>query len=253
MGPSGWRDCGNRHRSQRGRNSEREINSRKCGHRTLAIHGDERRRNLTDGMLGGLVNEQQIRCEYGPATYSVKNRFVANFEYDVPFGHFSQLPKTLTQGWKALGIFSAQSGFPFTVVGPYGLLQYGYDSLDGVGARPFLVETPTYSKSGTQFFSNDVLANSAAVAAGGNVTGPFFALPTTTSGGNTVQTLPGNLGRNTFTGPGWWNFDVSLIKDTHITERSSLQFCAEFFNLPNHPTFGTPNSTLGNPTFGTST
>jgi hypothetical protein len=65
--------------------------------------------------------------------------------------------------------------------------------------------------------------------------------------------LPGNLGRNTFTGPGWWNFDVSLIKDTHITERSSLQFRAEFFNLPNHPTFGTPNSTLGNPTFGTST
>jgi hypothetical protein len=178
------------------------------------------------GSSGGVTlnNPACIRCEYGPATYSVKNRFVANFEYDVPFGHFSQLPKRLTQGWKALGIFSAQSGFPFTVVGPYGLLQYGYDSFDGVGARPFLVQTPTYSKSGTQFFSNDVLANSAAVAAGGSVTGPFFALPTTTSGGNTVQTLPGNLGRNTFTGPGWWNFDVSLIKDTHITERSTLQF-----------------------------
>jgi hypothetical protein len=44
-----------------------------------------------------------------------------------------------------------------------------------------------------------------------------------------------------------------LIKDTHITERSTLQFRAEFFNLPNHPTFATPNSTLGNPNFGTST
>ena len=207
------------------------------------------------GSSGGVTlnNPACIRCEYGPATYSIKNRFVANFEYDVPFGHFSQLPKRLTQGWKALGIFSAQSGFPFSVVGPYGLLQYGYDSFDGVGARPFLVETPTYSKSGTQFFSNDVLANSAAVAAGGSVTGPFFALPTTTSGGSTVQTLPGNLGRNTFTGPGWWNFDLSLIKDTNVTERTKVQFRAEFFNLPNHPTFATPNSTLGNPTFGTST
>jgi hypothetical protein len=208
------------------------------------------------GSSGGVTlnNPACMRCEYGPATYSVKQRAVANFEYDIPFGHFSQLPKRLTQGWQVLGIFSAQSGFPFTVVGPYGLLQYGYDSFDGVGARPFLVQTPTYNKSGgPQLFSNDVLANSAAVAAGGNVTGPFFALPTTSSGGNTVQTVPGNLGRNTFTGPGWWNFDASLIKDTHITERTSVQFRAEFFNLPNHPTFATPNSTLGNPTFGTST
>jgi hypothetical protein len=184
----------------------------------------------------------------------VKQRAVANFEYNIPFGHFSQLPKRLTQGWQVLGIFSAQSGFPFTVVGPYGTLQFGYDSFDGVGARPFLGQTPTYNKSGgPQLFSNDVLANSAAVAAGGNVTGPFFAIPTTTNASGSTVTSPGNLGRNTFTGPGWWNFDFSLIKDTHITERSTLQFRAEFFNLPNHPTFATPNSTLGNPNFGTST
>jgi hypothetical protein len=208
------------------------------------------------GTSGGVTqnNPQCIRCEYAPASYSVKNRFVANFEYDIPFGHFSQLPKRLTSGWKALGIFSAQSGFPFTVVGPYGTLQYGYDSFDGVGARPFLAQTPTYNNTGgPQLFSNAVLANSAAVAAGGSVTGPFFAIPTTTSGGNTVQISPGNLGRNTFTGPSWWNFDASLIKDTHITERTLLQFRAEFFNLPNHATFATPISTLGNPTFGLST
>jgi len=208
------------------------------------------------GTSGGVTlnNPLCLRCEYGPATYSVKQRAVANFEYDIPFGHFSQLPKRLTQGWRALGIFSAQSGFPFTVVGPYGTLQFGYDSFDGVGARPFLVQTPTYNHSGgPQLFSNDVLANSAAVAAGGNVTGPFFSIPTTANAGGSTVTSPGNLGRNTFTGPGWWNFDLSLIKDTHITERSTLQFRAEFFNLPNHPTFGTPSSTLGNPTFGTST
>jgi hypothetical protein len=208
------------------------------------------------GTSGGVTmnNPLCLRCEYGPATYSVKQRAVANFEYNIPFGHFSQLPKRLTQGWQVLGIFSAQSGFPFTVVGPYGTLQFGYDSFDGVGARPFLGQTPTYNKSGgPQLFSNDVLANSAAVAAGGNVTGPFFAIPTTTNASGSTVTSPGNLGRNTFTGPGWWNFDFSLIKDTHITERSTLQFRAEFFNLPNHPTFATPNSTLGNPNFGTST
>ena len=160
------------------------------------------------GNSGGvsLNNPLCMRCEYGPATYSVKNRFVANFEYDIPFGHFSQLPARLTQGWKALGIFSAQCGFPFSVTSNYGTSQFGFDSFDGVGARPFLVATPTYNNSGgPQLFSNAVLANSAAVAAGGSVIGPFFAIPTTNGG--TVQTLPGNLGRNTFTGPGWWNFD----------------------------------------------
>ena len=93
------------------------------------------------GNSGGvsLNNPLCMRCEYGPATYSVKNRFVANFEYDIPFGHFSQLPTRLTQGWKALGIFSAQSGFPFSVTSNYGTSQFGFDSFDGVGARPFLV------------------------------------------------------------------------------------------------------------------
>jgi hypothetical protein len=56
------------------------------------------------------------------------------------------------------------------------------------------------------------------------------------------------------------NFDVSLIKDTHLTERQTLQFRAEFFNIANHPVFGNPgvaknstnlfgviNTTVGNP------
>jgi hypothetical protein len=86
------------------------------------------------------------------------------------------------------------------------------------------------------------------------VAGPYFAIPTTTNAaGSTVQTAPGNLGRNTFTGPGWWNLDFSLTKDTHITERTTLQFRAELFNVLNHATFDTPTSVLGNPTFGFST
>jgi len=104
-----------------------------------------------------------------------------------------------------------------------------------------------YGGGGPQFFSNGVLADSALIASGvttnGGFNGQFFSIPL--ANGNTVQALPGNLGRNTFTGPSWWNMDLSLIKDTHVTERISLQFRAEFFNLANHPTFATPNSTLG--------
>ena len=54
----------------------------------------------------------------------------------------------------------------------------------------------------------------------------------------------GNLGRGVFTGPGLADLDVSLFKTTAITERTSLQFRAEFFNVLNHPNFGTPNATV---------
>ncbi|MGH9558477.1 MAG: carboxypeptidase regulatory-like domain-containing protein, partial [Bryobacteraceae bacterium] len=52
----------------------------------------------------------------------------------------------------------------------------------------------------------------------------------------------GNLGRGTLTGPGLANLDISLFKNTSITERARLQFRAEFFNFLNHPNFGNPNA-----------
>jgi len=199
-----------------------------------------------------LNNPQCLKCEYARASYSVGQRFIANFAYNLPFGGVHGLPKRLTQGWQVLGIFTAQTGFPFTVVGPLGTLQYGYDTFDGVGARPFLLQQPTKNTGGgPRFFSTAVTGPP---GTGGMGTG-FFGVPTTYSPywGGQVQTSPGNLGRNTFTGPSWSNFDFSIIKDTHITESKTLQFRAEFFNLPNHATFSTPNDDLGNSSFGLST
>jgi hypothetical protein len=208
------------------------------------------------GPSGGISqnNPQCVTCERAQASYSIKQRFVANFEYDVPFAGWSalaNLPKRLTQGWMVLGIYTAQSGFPFTVVTPYGSLQYGYDIFDGFGARPSLLEKPTMAPTGgPQFFSDAVINGSNYGANDG-----FFAEPTVTSpvNGSAVLPAPGNLGRNTFTGPGWYNLDFSLVKDTKITESKQVQFRAEFFNVFNHATFATPGASLGNPSFGLST
>jgi hypothetical protein len=205
------------------------------------------------GQSGGISqnNPQCIQCERAPASYSVAQRFVGNFEYDLPLGGWSRLssvPSRLTQGWMILGIFTAQTGLPFTVVSPYGSLQYGFDFFNGFGARPFLLEKATLAPNvggSPQFFSDQVINNQSL----------FFGLPTTTSpvNGQTVLTSPGNLGRNTFTGPNWWNLDFSLVKDTKLTETTKLQFRAEFFNIFNHPTFATPGATLGAGNFGVST
>ncbi|MGB2593265.1 MAG: TonB-dependent receptor [Candidatus Acidiferrum sp.] len=208
------------------------------------------------GQSGGISKnnpECLNTCERAPASYSIAQRFVANFEYDVPLDRaLTAFPKRLTQGWMMLGIFSAQTGFPFTVVSPYGTLQYGYDIL-GNGARPFLLQKATLAPgagSGPQFFSNAVIDGT-----NYGINDGFFGLPTVVSpvNGATVLTSPGNLGRNTFTGPGWSNLDFSLVKDTKLTETTKLQFRAEFFNILNQATFGTPGATLGSTNFGIST
>lgn len=60
----------------------------------------------------------------------------------------------------------------------------------------------------------------------------------------------GNLGRNTIFGPSFAQIDFSALKDTRLTESKTLQFRAEFFNIPNHPNFAQPNTTFGTSTFG---
>jgi hypothetical protein len=208
------------------------------------------------GDLSGAItpnNPFDLRAEFAPASYNVEQRFVANFEYDLPIGHwqaFSPLPKRLTQGWQVLGIFTDQTGLPFSVVTPYGTVPYGYDDEQYVGTRPNFIQRATLNPGGgPQFFSNAVIGNSNGFNDG------FFGTPTVASpiNGLTVLPAPGNLGRNTFTGRGWSNLDFSIIKETHITESKTLQFRAEFFNILNEATMGTPcfgGCTLGAGNFG---
>ena len=204
------------------------------------------------------------KCEYAQASYSIAQRFVANFEYTLPLGRLERLPRRLTQGWKALGIFQAQAGNPFTVVTPYGSVQYGFDTYDGIGVRPDLLLKATRSPSlvtgcGPQFFSDAVIGYDSTTCTGPGGGSPlegmgtgYFGVPTVTSPvtGSAAQAGPGNLGRNTFIGPGWSNLDFSIIKDTKISESKSLQLRAEFFNVLNQATFGNPGATLTSTGFG---
>jgi hypothetical protein len=54
----------------------------------------------------------------------------------------------------------------------------------------------------------------------------------------------GNLGRGTLRGPGLADVDISLFKNTSITEKTNLQFRAEVFNILNRSNYGPPNTTV---------
>ncbi|MBO0720730.1 MAG: hypothetical protein J2P41_07905, partial [Blastocatellia bacterium] len=62
----------------------------------------------------------------------------------------------------------------------------------------------------------------------------------------------GSEGRNVLSGPHFRHFDASFAKDFKVTERWTMQFRAESFNLTNTPNFNLPAATVNSPaTFGT--
>lgn len=84
----------------------------------------------------------------------------------------------------------------------------------------------------------------------------FFYVPIGVNGGTGPnQGRVGSLGRNTFRGPSFRNFDVAVVKDTIFdrqggAEAVTLQFRAEFFNVFNLVNFGLPANIVRGSGFG---
>ena len=84
----------------------------------------------------------------------------------------------------------------------------------------------------------------------------FFNIPINVPGGTGPnQGRFGTLGRNTFRGPGFHDFDFALIKDTPFGSRGgaelgTVEFRAEFFNMFNVVNFGLPSNIVRGSGFG---
>lgn len=63
----------------------------------------------------------------------------------------------------------------------------------------------------------------------------------------------GTLGRNIIRGFPFWQIDMAVRRQFNLTDKLSLQFRAEAFNVFNHPNFGTVQTSLTSPTFGRAT
>ena len=143
-----------------------------------------------------------------------------------------------------MGIATINSGSPFTVysgVQQTGAGSNGADRPDQIG-KPVL---STARKVREDYFG--LGPNNAS----------YFYIPINVPGG-TGPNLGrfGTLGRNTFRGPAFYNYDFAFIKDTPFGRRKSgselvnLQFRAEFFNIFNIVTMGLPANTIEGSGFG---
>jgi hypothetical protein len=186
------------------------------------------------------------RADRGPSTFDITHAFTFSLFQDlhadrVPF--LSRLGKPLTAGWQLLGIGTFLSGSPFTVYS--GVQQTGAGS--GGADRPDQAGVPVLSTSRT--VREDYFGL-------GDRNASLFSIPTNVPGGTGPNHGRfGTLGRNTFRGPAFRNFDMALIKDTPFGRRAggelaTLQFRAEFFNVFNLVNFGLPSNIVLGPGFG---
>ena len=174
---------------------------------------------------GEQINPINHRLSRGLSAFDSTHNFVASYNYRLPIDKLGG-PKRLTNGWAISGITRFATGLPVTIVetDDQSLLGTGFG-----GPITLPVDTPNLigplnktdpRKTGGQYFSPAAFGPS--------------ALGT-----------EGDSRRRFFHGPGINNWDFALLKDTQITERFSLQFRGEFFNLFNHAQFLTPSGITG--------
>jgi hypothetical protein len=163
-------------------------------------------------------------CERARSSHDTRHRFVWSGLYDIPVGKGRRVDvqngfaNAVAGGWQLGSIVTWQTGFPITVTNGADTSNTGafFDRPNSTGVNAAL---PRGEQDPRRFF------NTAAFT---------FNLPGT----------HGNVGRNTLTGPGIFNWDFSMLKNFNFTESRYLQFRFEAFNFTNHPNWGNPNTNI---------
>ncbi len=158
---------------------------------------------------------------------------VVNYVYQLPIGrgkHFASQANRLTDavigGWQVSGINTIKSGIPLSVTGGGNTNEWGgFQRPDQVG-NPNAISQRVIGNKGVWF-------NTAA-----------FVAPQPYSLGNTARYL------SRFRAPGYDNWDLSLQKTWQLHENLSFQFRSEFYNLPNHANFYTPDTGITDGNYG---
>jgi hypothetical protein len=196
-------------------------------------------------------DSSNIRGDRGLSDFDARQRFVINWIYELPWRG-----NRLIEGWQISGITQVQSGNPMNILAGNPLPIAGTSiggasiaSFTGVASiRPDVVGDIRNLGSVTQWFTNTVCDPRDPRSCPVNA---VFALPVRLVNGVSVFHF-GNLGRNVVIGPGFSNTDMSLLKNTKLSENLQLQFRVEIFDIFNHPSFGQPGAVaqVGSSSFG---
>lgn len=183
----------------------------------------------SEGQSGSIMTIYDLRRDWGPSDFDIRQMFVYSGTYTLPVGKGKQFlsgargfTNALLGGWNIGGITSIDSGLPFSISAGGDLANVG-----GGSQRAQVVGDPNsgFSQSRLKWFNTSA-----------------FTAP--------AQYTFGNAGRNNMRGPRQVNVDFVTYKDFAFTESKKLEFRAEFFNVANHARFGNPNNNVQSGAFG---
>lgn len=183
---------------------------------------------LFPGQTSRVQDIRNVHLDRGLSAFDLRHRFVTSFVYELPFfRHRGDALYHVLGGWRLSGIFNAQSGRPFTVRDSSDPNRDG----DGNSDRTNLIRDPNLPS---------------------NQRTPQRWFDTSAFQRFTTAQAPvhGTAGRNIVFSDGVVNFDAGLAKQFRFTERTSLEFRWEVFNVFNHPNFGVPDNDFNSPNFG---
>lgn len=177
-------------------------------------------------------NPFDLAAERGLSLFDARNRFVASYEWALPFwnqGH--NWYRTALGGWHLDGIATLMSGTPFTVFDSNDVAAEGSaPEITGFSAqRPNLVGDPNNGPRKVNAWIN---------------ASAFQRLDPNADAGQF-----GTEGRNVNVGPAFADWDFGALKNFRVTESKQFQFRAELFNVLNRANFRLPDSDISSPTF----
>ncbi len=172
----------------------------------------------------GPVNPFSLDFDRGNSVLDIRHLLSADAIIDLPFGKGQRFLNQggaldrLIGGWQLNVTESARSGFPFSVVCQCGLI------------RPSLVSDPFANVPTGRFLNPAAFSTTVGVTTITNAAGQPVSF--------------GSLGRNTFRGPASYITNLSVFKNTGVTEKTRFQIGLEFFNFFNHTNLTVPNNNM---------
>lgn len=197
----------------------------------------------TSGGASRWENVFDPSSDRGPSAFNRTHRAAISYVYEIPFHKSNAFMTALLGGWGTSGILQFQSGAPQTV------FVNGFDvNGDGETAN----DRPDRGNPNAKInYSNACLSSPTCITGVGFNDGSGNLVDFNTGAPGTVNDFryivfnqnsghQGNLGRNTFTYPGFMNWDASIIKRFKLpTERSqNVELRMDMFNAFNHPNLG---------------
>jgi hypothetical protein len=198
---------------------------------TLSNGGLEPFNALTAVSLRYQLNPLDLKSlNYGNSDYDTRRSLNANLVYTTPSHYHTKLLNGLLGGWTVAGTILSHSGYPFSIV------DSGVRSAQGVGNASGIATVVVLADFlGGSSYPSCTTAN-----------GSCFSTSMFATKAN--QKDWGNIPRNSFRGPGYFDTDLNLKKAFTYHERYKLETGAFFFNVFNHPNFDLPGNNIASPT-----